>query len=50
MFKRGTINFSLDHLIVDYDEFRDITSGQLGDEELYQLKANVYQVFVSFWY
>jgi hypothetical protein len=51
IFKRGTLNFSLDHLIVDYDEFRDISQGfPVGEEPLYQLKANVYQVFVSFWY
>jgi len=51
IFKRGTLNFSLDHLIVDYDEFRDISQGYpVGTEPLYQLKANVYQIFVSFWY
>jgi hypothetical protein len=51
IFKRGTLNFSLDHLIVDYDEFRDISQGfPVGEEPLYQLKANVYQIFVSFWY
>jgi hypothetical protein len=51
IFKRGTLNFSLDHLIVDYDEFRDISQGYpVGEEPLYQLKANVYQIFVSFWY
>lgn len=50
IFKRGSLNFSLDHLFVEYHEFRDITSGQLGDEALYELKANVYQIFVSFWY
>ncbi len=50
IFKRGSLNFSLDHLFIEYHEFRDITSGSLGEEELYELKANVYQVFVSFWY
>ena len=50
IFKRGSLNFSLDHLLIEYHEFRDITSGSLGDEQLYELKANVYQVFVSFWY
>ena len=50
IFKRGSLNFTLDHLIVEYHEFRDITSGSLGEEALYELKANVYQIFVSFWY
>jgi len=51
IFRRGTLNFSLDHLIIDYDEFRDISTGAgLGNEPLYQLKANVYQIFVSLWY
>ena len=50
IFKRGSLNFTLDHLIVEYQEFRDITSGSLGEEALYELKANVYQIFVSFWY
>jgi len=50
IFKRGTLNFSMDHLVVDYHEFRDITSGPLGDEALYQLKANIYQIFLSLWY
>ena len=50
IFKRGSLNFSLDHLFVEYHEFRDITSGSLGQEALYELKANVYQLFVSFWY
>jgi hypothetical protein len=50
IFKRGSLNFSLDHLFVEYHEFRDITSGSLGEEALYELKANVYQIFVSFWY
>jgi hypothetical protein len=35
---------------VEYHEFRDITSGSLGDEALYELRANVLQIFVSFWY
>ena len=49
--KRGTVNASVDFLTVDYDEFRDLTSGAaVGQEPLYSLDANVYQLFVSFWY
>ena len=48
---KGTVNFSYDYLTVDYDEFRDISTGApLGSEPLYQLKANVFQLFFSFWY
>ena len=49
--KRGTVNASVDFLTVDYDEFRNLTSGApVGEEPLYSLDANVYQLFVSFWY
>ncbi len=48
---KGTVNFSYDHLLVDYDEFRDVsTSAVLGEEPLYELTANIFQVFFSFWY
>lgn len=48
---KGTVNVSYDYLVVDYDEFRDVTTGAvLGEEPLYQLKANIFQVFFSFWY
>jgi hypothetical protein len=49
--ERGTLNFSYDHLMVDYDEFRDLTTGApVGQEPLYHLDANIFQLFVSFWY
>ncbi len=48
---KGTVNLSVDYLTVDYDEFRDISTGAvLGDEPLYQLEASVIQLFFSFWY
>lgn len=48
---KGTVNFSIDMLSVDYDEFSDLTTGAvLGSEPLYTLDANVIQFFVSFWY
>ena len=48
---KGTVNFSYDHLLVDYDEFRNASTGAvLGEEPLYQLKANIIQGFFSFWY
>jgi hypothetical protein len=48
---RGSVNFSIDHLMVDYDEFRDLTSGAaVGEEPLYRLDANIFQLFFSIWY
>lgn len=48
---KGTVNLSFDHLMIDYNEFRDISTGALlGDEPLYHLDANVLQLFFSFWY
>jgi hypothetical protein len=48
---KGTVNVSLDYLQIDYDEFRDISTGApLGSEPLYTLDASVLQVFFSFWY
>jgi hypothetical protein len=48
---RGTVNFSIDLLTVDYHEFRDLTAGApVGEEPLYSLDADVVQLFFSFWY
>ena len=49
--KKGTANFSYSALTVDYHEFSDISAGALlGEEPLYQLDADIFQLFVSFWY
>jgi hypothetical protein len=49
--KRGSVHFSYDFLSVDYHEFSDISSGQpLGMEPLYQLEADIIQIYFSFWY
>ena len=51
LFKKGSVSASIDALTVDYHEFRNVIAGQpLGDEPLYTLDANVYQVFISLWY
>ena len=48
---KGTVNISFDHIMIDYNEFRDISTGAaLGDEPLYHLDADVIQLFFSFWY
>ena len=49
--KKGTANVSYSFLSVDYDDFHDVsTSASLGAEPLYELEADVIQVFFSFWY
>ena len=49
--KRGSVTAAADFLMVDYEEFSDLRAGApLGEEPLYELDANVYQIFFSFWY
>lgn len=48
---RGTINFSIDRLNVDYHEFRDLTvAAPPGEEPFYRLDADIFQLYFSFWY
>ncbi len=53
LFERSSINFYLDHMQFDYDNFHDrtqtATSG-IGNEPLYQFNANVIRLFYSAWY
>jgi uncharacterized protein DUF3570 len=50
-FKKGTINASIDMLSIDYDDFSDLRAqAPIGSEPLYELEANVFQIFVSLWY
>ena len=49
--EKGTINARYDHIMIQYDDFRDITAGTTaGAEPLYKLNANVIQLFVSAWF
>ncbi len=48
---KGTVNLIYDQLLIDYDNFRDLTTGALvGEEPGYKLDAGVYQLFFSFWF
>ncbi len=52
---KGSLNLSFDHLIIDYDDFRDARESQsdatlAGQESLYSLEADVIQAFISIWY
>ncbi|MGB5410416.1 MAG: DUF3570 domain-containing protein [Woeseiaceae bacterium] len=49
--KKGSVSGSLHMLAVDYHDFSDLRSGAaIGEEPLYELEANIFQIFVSFWY
>jgi uncharacterized protein DUF3570 len=50
---QSSANIRVDHLLVDYSDFRDaLLAGQYGagNEPLYKLNANIFQVFVSIWF
>lgn len=54
--QKSTLNARLDHIFIDYDNFRDATKTdpgngiRAGDEPLYKLNANVFQLFLSVWF
>lgn len=49
--KKGKVTASVSMLSIDYDDFSDLTAGApLGQEPLYSLEADIFQVFFSFWY
>jgi hypothetical protein len=49
--KRAKVTASLNLLHVDYDDFSDLTAQQpIGSEPLYQLDANILQLYFSFFY
>lgn len=48
---RGTLNFSYNYIMFNYDDFRDVLEGgPVGSEPLYGFNAGVVQVFLSFWF
>jgi len=50
---KNSINVRVDHLLVDYSDFRNaLLAGTYGagNEPLYELNANIFQVFVSIWF
>jgi uncharacterized protein DUF3570 len=49
--RKAKVTASVDLLHVDYDNFSDLTAlAPIGDEPLYQLDADIFQVFFTFWY
>jgi hypothetical protein len=53
-FDKSTANFYWDRFDIDYEDFRDLrefdTNYAPGEEPLYSLQANVFRVYVSFWF
>ena len=49
---KGSVSVFYDHITFDYEDFRDLTqaSGIAGQEPSYSFDANVFQVFLSFWF
>ncbi|HEY8054148.1 MAG: DUF3570 domain-containing protein [Steroidobacterales bacterium] len=50
---KNTINVRFDHLMINYSDFRNALLAGVygaGNEPLYKLNANIFQVFVSVWY
>ena len=50
---KSSANVRVDHLMVDYSDFRNaLLAGTYGagNEPLYKLNANIFQVFVSIWF
>jgi hypothetical protein len=49
--EKGTLNVRYDHMMINYDDFRDVTKGpRAGLEPLYKLNSNVIELFVSAWF
>ena len=54
---KSSLNFHFNHLMIDYSDFRNALYSQdgvagytAGNEPLYKLDANIFQVFVSIWF
>lgn len=49
--KKSTLNYEIDHVRFEYDDFRNVLAdAPVGEEPLYEFSANVTRVFVSIWY
>jgi hypothetical protein len=49
--ERGTANFSYDYMFFEYDDFRNVLKGgAAGTEPLYDMSADIFQLYVSFWF
>lgn len=50
-FKKGSLNFNVDWMSFDYDNFKDLTSNNtVSDEPSYSFDASIYRLYVSLWF
>jgi hypothetical protein len=50
---KNSLNARVDHLVINYQDFRNALLAGIygaGNEPLYTLNANIFQVFVSIWF
>ena len=54
---KSSLNFHFNHLMIDYSDFRNalysldgVAGYTAGNEPLYKLDANIFQLFVSIWF
>lgn len=50
--EKGSVSLFYDHIFFDYDDFLDLRQmpGTPGTEPAYSFRANVFQLFASFWF
>jgi nuclear transport factor 2 (NTF2) superfamily protein len=50
-FKKATLNYELDHIQFNYDDFRNVLAeATVGEEPFYEFSANVTRLYLSLWY
>jgi hypothetical protein len=50
-FKKATLNYELDHIEFNYDDFRNVLAeAAAGEEPFYEFSANVTRLYLSLWY
>jgi hypothetical protein len=51
LLEKGTLNLSYNHIMFEYDDFRNALEGDVaGTEPFYDFSADVIQFYVSFWF
>lgn len=49
--KKSTLNYEIDHMRFEYDDFRNVLAdAPVGQEPLFEFSANVTRLYVSIWY
>lgn len=49
--KKSTLNYEIDHMRFEYDDFRNVLAdAPVGQEPMFEFSANVTRLYVSIWY